>query len=400
MNPCQSVAESLLAYRAGALEEEAHEHIRGHLASCPRCRELEAQVAELPAVLNESIDPPPELWSQIMKSQAANKDNAKPMTPALIPNPNLAVRVRQDCVYCRGSLFAARVHCADCLARYHESCFIANKGCGVLGCAGREFLKPQGLEETSRRMSPGHHHPLGRARKPLLALAALTTVVGASFLAANKYVDSLPKPEEAIGEVLEPKAPPPPPPPLPAQAESRPARPEEPEKTERSSAGAGFYRGVTLERRSGEALAASSLRFAFPKSEPARPDLIFESCGQLHLNVDDTFPWRVADLGAPDQDLPMGGAEPSIESWARERLAGEARAWRYRSIEPRAGHAYALQYRGSTQVFYVIEKEERALTLSWRPGGFSPAEDFEFPNGEEEWRSPGLELCDGLHSEK
>lgn len=151
MNACESKVDFLMAYRTEALGEDKRRSIAAHLEECAPCRGLEARLAESLSL----ADAPPRRAPPKLLSQLAAAEKPKPVPPPEDLDPSMRVSVARSCGYCRGDLGEARVHCAECLARYHEDCFQELGRCGVMGCESTRVLKPAAAAAPRRRSRPG-----------------------------------------------------------------------------------------------------------------------------------------------------------------------------------------------------------------------------------------------------
>ena len=86
-------------------------------------------------------------------------------------------------------------------------------------------------------------------------------------------------------------------------------------------------------------------------------DLVFNGCGQLHINPVNGMQSRITDLGTASLD---SGAVPLPTA-----------AWRSRSILPQAGHVYFQEIKDERQSFavrfLVTEMDGDTLKLRWQP---------------------------------
>ena len=120
---------------------------------------------------------------------------------------------------------------------------------------------------------------------------------------------------------------------------------------------------VTLTRRANNGAygtAAYSFRLASQDYAVHRNyvDLVFNLCGQLHVNPVNGMSSRIVDLGA----VPFGPAvaTPSADA-----------AWHHESIIPQAGHIYFQDIKDERQnfavEFIVTEVGPDTIKLRWRP---------------------------------
>ncbi len=88
-------------------------------------------------------------------------------------------------------------------------------------------------------------------------------------------------------------------------------------------------------------------------------DLVFNGCGQLHINPVTGMSSRIADLGA----IPFTPTAPTAPP------DGDA-AWRQRSITPQAGHVYLQDIKDERQSFavefVVTEVSADTVKLRWQ----------------------------------
>ncbi len=89
-------------------------------------------------------------------------------------------------------------------------------------------------------------------------------------------------------------------------------------------------------------------------------DLVFNVCGQLHINPVTGMSSRIVDLGA----VPFDAAGPAP-------AAPGNTAWYLESFTPKAGHVYLQEIRDERQSFavefIVTEASADTVTLRWRP---------------------------------
>ena len=86
-------------------------------------------------------------------------------------------------------------------------------------------------------------------------------------------------------------------------------------------------------------------------------DLVFNGCGQLHINPVGGMKSRITDLGTGSLEA---GGEPSATA-----------KWYNRSIVPQAGHVYHQEIKDERQSFavrfVVTEADADKLKLRWQP---------------------------------
>ena len=117
-------------------------------------------------------------------------------------------------------------------------------------------------------------------------------------------------------------------------------------------------------------------------------DLVFNACGQLHINPVNGMSSRIVDLGA----IPFGPsvvAPPAGAAWHRE------------SITPQAGHVYLQEIKDERQSFavefLVTDATADTVKLRWEPT--DPAHHvLPLPPGKGAGGSMGQ--CGGSHAEE
>ena len=117
-------------------------------------------------------------------------------------------------------------------------------------------------------------------------------------------------------------------------------------------------------------------------------DVVFNGCGQLHINPVIGMSSRIVDLGA----VPFGPAVATPPADA---------PWRERSITPQAGHVYYQEIRDERQSFavefLVSEASADGVKLRWEP--VDPAHQvLPLPPGKGAAGTAGQ--CGGPHPEK
>ena len=117
-------------------------------------------------------------------------------------------------------------------------------------------------------------------------------------------------------------------------------------------------------------------------------DLVFNGCGQLHINPVNGMSSRVVDLGA----IPF---VPSIAAPPSDA------AWHQRSITPQAGHVYYQEIKDERQSFavefLVTEASADTVKLRWEPVD-STHQVLPLPAGKGAAGTMGQ--CGGPHAEK
>lgn len=142
----QQWTEALLAFEYDALESDERAALATHLEACPSCRTAASRLKEAALTLKATGPGPLVIWERA--SDAAAK---KGITAAPVLASGLAVEVKLDCTYCKSEVGEGEsVHCARCLARYHEECFRENGACGVMGCEGASLLRPVSVDRPKR----------------------------------------------------------------------------------------------------------------------------------------------------------------------------------------------------------------------------------------------------------
>lgn len=137
--------EALLAFEYDALEAEERAAVAAHLEGCPACRSRGDRLAEATLSLRGGGPGPDAIWERACEAAAA-----KGAAPAKVVSRGLVVAVKVECTICKSGLREREaVHCARCLARYHEECYREHGSCGVMGCDGKRLLRPASLEEPA-----------------------------------------------------------------------------------------------------------------------------------------------------------------------------------------------------------------------------------------------------------
>ena len=117
-------------------------------------------------------------------------------------------------------------------------------------------------------------------------------------------------------------------------------------------------------------------------------DLVFNGCGQLHVNPVNGMSSRIVDLGAIPLDPPA--ATPPTDA-----------AWHQRSITPQAGHVYYQEIKDERQSFAVefLVTAASADTVKLRWESVDPSHKvLPLPSGKGAAGTMGQ--CGGMHSEK
>lgn len=151
--------------------------------------------------------------------------------------------------------------------------------------------------------------------------------------------------------------------------------------------------GVTLTRRADNgAYGTSAYSFRLASQDEAvhhnYVDLVFNGCGQLHVNPVTGMSSRIVDLGAVSFDSPV--ATPGADA-----------AWHQRSITPQAGHVYYQEIKDERQSFavefLVTNATADTVKLRWEP--VDPAHQvLPLPPGQGAAGTMGQ--CGGAHAEK
>jgi Anti-sigma-K factor rskA/Putative zinc-finger len=84
----EEASELLGAYALDAVEEDEHEELEDHLATCPRCRAELDSLREVAGLMGNSVVSLPEgLWSNIVSSLPPRQDEEPPPMPQLVLEP-------------------------------------------------------------------------------------------------------------------------------------------------------------------------------------------------------------------------------------------------------------------------------------------------------------------------
>lgn len=209
---CQSVQELLLAHKEQALPEHEAARVGAHLDSCSRCQALQGQLSECLKTIDTSPITPPEAILQRLKERTReikmkttmNSSGSKAVTPAHLPTQSVSVAVTMACTYCKDTMNESQsVHCARCLARYHEDCFQELGTCGILGCESQSLLRPEPVhalakKQTTHTKQPSstlgqrsgassHSHSRRRSFRALVAALSFGVVAGLGTAMYQRY---------------------------------------------------------------------------------------------------------------------------------------------------------------------------------------------------------------------
>lgn len=119
-------------------------------------------------------------------------------------------------------------------------------------------------------------------------------------------------------------------------------------------------------------------------------DLVFNGCGQLHINPVTGMGSRIADLSK----IPFASTAPTAPP------DGDS-AWRQRSITPQAGHVYLQDIKDERQSFTVefIVTEVSANTVKLRWQAVDPTHQL-LPLAPDKGAAGTAGQCGGPHPEK
>lgn len=120
---------------------------------------------------------------------------------------------------------------------------------------------------------------------------------------------------------------------------------------------------VSLQRRTKSEYGQSAYSFRYRTQEKSRHknhvDVVYSASGKLRVNNHGGMISRIADLGVRDQPL--------------SKQIGDVTNWTTTSVQPVAGHSYALdigRLEKMTVVFHVTDVTEEELTLEWNPNDY------------------------------